>query len=657
MDIIQLLPDSVANQIAAGEVIQRPASVIKELVENAIDAGAKNIQILVCDAGKASIQVIDDGCGMSDTDARLSFERHATSKIRQAVDLFSLHTMGFRGEALASIAAVAQVTLQTRTKDDEIGTCLTIAGSKVTNQEPVMCPVGSNFLIENLFYNIPARRKFLKSNATEMSNINQAFERISLVYPQIGFSLYNNGTEVVNLRTGSQHQRIIDVFGKRINQSLLPLSADTTLCKIYGFVGKPESAKKKGAHQYFFVNGRYMKHPYFHKAVMTAFDRLIADGEQISYFIYLTVNPADIDVNIHPVKTEIKFEYEQDIWQILMASVRDAVGKYSNVSTLDFDTEGKPDIPVFNAEGNIFAEAPKIDFNPQYNPFTSAPDTPTTTSPSSTKSNRSSAMSFEDFGKTTTRAAKGWEDLFGEAKRDSAASMSSMSQEAPEPSLFHSALSDIDNNIGKDKQTSSFEREDDMTLESYAMERATEHYQYRGQYIVTQVSDGLMMIDQNRASQRVHYEQYMQTIKDRSAHTQKVLFPEVVQFPPSYTAILDDILEELRALGFEITDLGGGNYSVSGIPAGLGGLDAVSLVNDLVSEAVEHSGTTTEHIHSILAMGLAKKAATPHGEYLNNEDMESLVKQLFECKAQRYTPDGKPILWVLPNIDIEKKFG
>lgn len=646
MDIIQLLPDSVANQIAAGEVIQRPASVIKELVENAIDAGARNIQILVCDAGKASIQVIDDGCGMSDTDARLSFERHATSKIRQAVDLFSLHTMGFRGEALASIAAVAQVTLQTRTKDDEIGTRLTIAGSKVTNQEPVMCPVGSNFLIENLFYNIPARRKFLKSNATEMSNINQAFERIALVYPEIGFSLFNNGTEVVQLRAGSYHQRIIDVFGKRINQTLLPLSADTSLCKISGFVGKPESAKKKGQHQFFFVNGRYMKHPYFHKAVMTAFDRLIAEGEQISYFIYLNVDPADIDVNIHPVKTEIKFEYEQDIWQILMASVRDAVGKYSNVSTLDFDTEGKPDIPVFNAEGNMFAEAPKIDFNPQYNPFTSIPDTIPTPSSSNAKSTHSSAISFDDFGKKAAPSAKGWEDLFGDSQK------TSISQDTQEQSLFHSALSDT----SEKKQPSLVEEEEDAELKSYAMERATEHYQFRGQYIVTQVSDGLMVIDQNRASQRILFEQYMQSMKDRNSHTQKVLFPEVIQFPPSYSSMLKDILDELRALGFEITDLGGGNYSVSGIPAGLGGLDAVSLVNDLVSEAVEHAGSTTEHIHSILAMGLAKKAATPYGEFLNNDDMESLVKQLFACNAQRYTPDGKLILWVMNNNELERIF-
>ena len=313
-DVIQLLPDSVANQIAAGEVIQRPASVIKELVENAVDAGAHTINVLVVDAGRTCIQVIDDGRGMSETDARLAFERHATSKIRQADDLFALHTMGFRGEALASVAAVARVELHTRTADNEIGTLLTLSGSRIESQEPVSCPVGSNFKVENLFFNVPARRKFLKTNATELSNILTAYERIVLVYPDLNFTLHSNGQELLNLRAGSLRQRITDVFGKRFNQDLLPVDVETTMCRITGFVGKPESARKKGAHNYFFVNGRYMKHPYFHKAVMQAFDRLIPTGMQVPYFIYFDVAPADIDVNIHPTKTEIKFENEQSIW-------------------------------------------------------------------------------------------------------------------------------------------------------------------------------------------------------------------------------------------------------------------------------------------------------------------------------------------------------
>jgi DNA mismatch repair protein MutL len=325
-DIIQLLPDSVANQIAAGEVIQRPASVIKELVENAVDAGARNIHVTVTDAGRTNIQVIDDGKGMSETDARLAFERHSTSKIRKADDLFALRTMGFRGEALASIAAVAQVELKSRQATDEIGTLIQISGSRYEKQEPCSCAVGSIFSVSNIFYNVPARRKFLKSNSTELNNILTAFERIALVNPQITFTLHSNGTEVFNLRAANLRQRILDVFGKRFNQELLPVNVETTMCKVSGFVGKPESARKKGVHQFFFVNGRYMKHPYFNKAVMAAYDRLVPQGEQVPYFLYFDVDPKDIDVNIHPTKTEIKFENEQAIWQILSASVK--VGKF-----------------------------------------------------------------------------------------------------------------------------------------------------------------------------------------------------------------------------------------------------------------------------------------------------------------------------------------
>ena len=368
-DIIQLLPDSVANQIAAGEVIQRPASVIKELVENSVDAGATRIDVAVVDAGRTSILVIDDGKGMSETDARLSFERHATSKIRQADDLFDLHTMGFRGEALASIAAVAQVTLKSRLATEEVGTQLVISGSKIESQEPCSCPQGSSFSINNLFYNVPARRKFLKSNSTELNNILTAFERIVLVNPQITFTLQSNGTELMNLRAANIRQRIIDVFGKRLNQDLLPVNVDTTMCKITGFVGKPESARKKGAHQFFFVNDRYMKHPYFNKAVMTAFERMVPQGEQVPYFLYFTVAPGDIDVNIHPTKTEIKFENEQAIWQILSAAVKESLGMYNDVPTIDFDTEDKPDIPVYNPEMFPKATAPKISVDPNYNPF------------------------------------------------------------------------------------------------------------------------------------------------------------------------------------------------------------------------------------------------------------------------------------------------
>lgn len=642
MDIIQLLPDSVANQIAAGEVIQRPASVVKELVENAIDAGATDISILLNDAGKASIQVIDNGKGMSDTDARLSFERHATSKIRQAQDLFHLHTMGFRGEALASIAAVAQVTLQTRTKDDEVGTRIVISGSHFVEQEAVSCPVGANFLVENLFFNIPARRKFLKTNATEMNNIMQAFERIALVYPQINFSLRSNGVEMKQLRAATTRQRIVDIFGKRINQELLPLSTQTTLCDITGFVGKPESAKKKGFQQFFFVNGRYMKHPYFHKAVLTALDRLLPDGEQVSYFIYLNVDPQDIDVNIHPVKTEIKFDNERDIWQILMAAVRDAVGKFSDVTSLDFDTVGKPDIPVFNPASDAI-DAPRIDFNPQYNPFlTTAPAESVADKERHADKRRSADHASQ------TRAAKGWEELFGSpTERDTP----SLDKADSGRTLFPSSLSWQDEADGTD---SGGRAEDDV--QRLVRGRATEHYQLRGSYIITQVQEGLMVTDQNRASQRILYEQYMAVLDTRNAHTQKVLFPEVVQFPPSYVPSIGEILDNLRILGFEMTDLGGGSYSVSGIPAGLGGLDTVRLVTDLVTEAMDTDNAAAERIHHILAEGLARKAATPYGEFLSNDDMETMLRQLFSCKTQRYTADGKPVISIITYEELVRRF-
>ena len=433
-DIIHLLPDSVANQIAAGEVIQRPASVIKELVENAVDAGAKTIHVIVVDAGRTSIQVIDDGCGMSSTDARLAFERHATSKIKQADDLFALHTMGFRGEALASIAAVAQVELQTRMATDEIGTQLTIAGSKMIDQQPVACPVGCNFRVENLFYNVPARRKFLKSNATELNNILTAYERIALVYPDIHFTFHHNGAELMNLKPSSLRQRITDVFGKQYGQDLLPVEADTVMCRVTGFVSKPEAARKKGGNDYFFVNGRYMKHPYFHKAVMTAYERLVPEGMQPPYFLYFDIKPSDIDVNIHPTKTEIKFENEQAIWQLLVAVVRDAIGKFCEIPSIDFDTVGKPEIPVFDpSRDNV--QAPKVTYNPAYNPF----DHPSSSS---------------------HRAPSSWETLY--------AGLTPAAPDATETSFLSSDL---------------------------PSDRSPVHYQYKGQYIMTAVKSGLMVID------------------------------------------------------------------------------------------------------------------------------------------------------------------
>lgn len=646
MDIIQLLPDSVANQIAAGEVIQRPASVIKELVENAIDAGAKNIKVLIVDAGRTSIQVIDDGSGMSDTDARLSFERHATSKIRKAEDLFALHTMGFRGEALASIAAVAQVTLQTRRAEDELGTRVTIEGSRITSQEPVMCDVGSNFIIENLFFNVPARRKFLKSNNTEISNINQTFERIVLVYPGISFSIYNNGQLVKNLPATTLRQRIVGLFDKKINQVLLPIETLTTLCKISGFVGKPEFARKKGAQQYFFVNGRYMKHPYFHKAVQQAYDRLVPAGEQVPYFIYFDVNPENIDVNIHPVKTEIKFEDENDIWKLLVASVRDALGKFSGITEIDFDVEGRPDIPVYNPDALVDVQQPTITIDKNYNPFLAVSqevdeprylDTKKKGGGSSSRSSMpTSSLGLGDYEPNRTQ---GWESMFQNPDQWAAG--------AQQASGGDSMMSEF-------SQSSLFQDEDDEPL--VLDNRSHEHLQYRGQYILTQVENGLMFTDQHRADVCILFEYYMSTLENRTANTQKILFPETMQFPPSYQPMLPTVITEMCNIGFEISDLGDGSYEVSGIPAGLAGLDAVTLVNELVSSVMEYGSDVKSEVNSHLALELAKRAATPYGEVLTQEQMESLIERLLNCKYHRYTPDGKTICVIMPNNDIGQLF-
>lgn len=618
-DIIQLLPDSVANQIAAGEVIQRPASVVKELVENAIDAGASNINVIIVDAGRTSIQVIDDGKGMSETDARLSFERHATSKIRKADDLFSLHTMGFRGEALASIAAVTQIDLKTRMEGEDLGTQLTISGSRFVGQEPCACPVGSNFTVENLFFNVPARRKFLKSNTTELNNIITAFERIVLVYPQISFTLHSNGTELFNLRSCSYRQRIVEVFGKRLNQDLLPIGVDTSLCRIHGFVGKPESARKKVLQQYFFVNERYMKHAYFHKAVMTAFDRLIPQGEQIPYFLYFEVPAENIDVNIHPTKTEIKFENEQAIWQILLASVKEAVGKFNDVPSIDFDTEGKPDIPVFNPNGST--SAPKISFNPQYNPFKQSSQPQRTTN------------------------TEGWKSLYAGLDTNT---------ETPQTDLFGQEDTPVGNVDNGETIISSVATAPDTT--AMIEDKSPTHYQYKGSYIMTAVKSGLMIINQHRAHVRILYEAYLRQLSEHKVHSQKVLFPEMVQFSVSDSVILEHILPEMTEMGFQLDNLGGGSYAVNGVPAGIEGLNAVTLITDMVAAAIESGTHVKEEIDHVLALSLARNAAIPQGQVLSNSEMESIVNELFACSNVNYTPSGTPIIAIMQQHDIEHLF-
>ncbi|MBQ8501031.1 MAG: DNA mismatch repair endonuclease MutL [Bacteroides sp.] len=610
-DIIHLLPDSVANQIAAGEVIQRPASVIKELVENSIDAGATEIHVLVTDAGKTNIQVIDNGKGMSETDARLSFERHATSKISRAADLFALRTMGFRGEALASIAAVAEVELKTRLADEELGTRLLIAGSKVELQETVSCPRGSNFAVKNLFFNVPARRKFLKSNSTELSNVLAEFERIALVHPEVSFSLYSNDAEVFNLPATTSRQRILSIFGKKLNQQLLSVEVDTSMIKVSGFVAKPEAARKKGANQYFFVNGRYMRHPYFHKAVMDAYEHLIPAGEQISYFIYFDVDPANIDVNIHPTKTEIKFENEQAIWQILSAAVKETLGRFNAVPTIDFDTEDMPDIPAFGQDAPI--APPQLHYNEDFNPFRSE-----------------SASSYSAASTHYSRPKVEWESLYAGLEKSSRMNEPAEYSPEPEPTLY------------KEQPT--------------VTEQGVRHYQFKGRFILTSVKSGLMLIDQHRAHVRVLYDRYMEQIARKQGMAQGVLFPEIVQFPASEIVVLEAIQEDLSAVGFELTSLGGGSYAINGVPAGIDGLNPVELVQNMVHTAMEKGNDVKEEVQSLLAQTLARAAAIVYGQVLTNEEMNALVDNLFACSTPNYTPDGLPVLATITEEEIEKLF-
>jgi DNA mismatch repair protein MutL len=614
-DVIRLLPDSVANQIAAGEVIQRPASIVKELVENAIDAEASNIYVLVTDAGKTCIQVIDDGKGMSETDARLSFERHATSKIREASDLFALRTMGFRGEALASIAAVAQVELKTRPASEEVGTKIVIAGSKFESQEVVSCPKGSNFSVKNLFFNIPARRKFLKANSTELSNILAEFERIALVNPDVSLSLYSNDAEVFNLPASSLRQRILSVFGKKLNQQLLTVDVDTTMIKVSGFVAKPETSRKKGMHQYFFVNGRYMRHPYFHKAVMDAYEQLIPAGDQITYFLYFEVDPANIDVNIHPTKTEIKFENEQAIWQILAAAVKESLGKFSAVPSIDFDTVDMPDIPAFEQAAPV--ESPKVHYNSDYNPF------------------KSSA--------SYSRPSVNWENLYGGLQKadthiepDTTDHFFDVAhtESAETGSVFSSAFNNTD----------------------HAVEKANQHLQIKGRYILTSVKSGLMIIDQHRAHVRILFDRYITQITNRQGEGQRVLFPEIIQLPASEVVVLEGIMDDLSAVGFELTNLGGGSFAVNSIPSGVEGLDPVQLVRNMVHTAMEKGNDVKEEIQNVLALTLAKAAAIVYGQVLTPDEITGLVDNLFACETPNYTPDGSVVISTIKDDDINKLF-
>ncbi len=609
-DIIHLLPDSIANQIAAGEVVQRPASIVKELLENSIDAGATNIQLIIKDAGRTLIQVIDNGKGMSATDARLAFERHATSKIRTAEDLFALRTMGFRGEALPSIAAVAHVELKTKRKEDQVGTHLIIAGSTVEKQEETACADGSNFAIKNIFFNVPARRKFLKSNETERKNILTELERVAMVNSDIEFSFIENDIEVIKYPATNLKQRIINVIGKSFNQQLISIEIETTIAKIHGFVGKPESARKTRAQQYFFVNGRYMRHPYFAKAITSAYAPLIPVGENPNFFIYIEVSPDTIDVNIHPTKTEIKFENEQPIWQILAATVKEALGKFNEVPTIDFDTLDAIDIPIHNPSTN--ATRPRINVNPTYNPF------------------KSSSVGQSSVNNSTyQRPNFDWESLYKGFETDTTIEGS----EVKEAIEIRSAESDL------------FE-ENSISL----------HYQYKNKFILTSVKSGLMMIDQRRAHVRILFDQFLQNIKLKKGISQRTLFPEIVEFSSSEAAMVPYLLDDIEAVGFDLSNLGNNSYAINGVPSEIDKINSVELIHNMVSKSIETGSDVKEEIQEALALSLAYAAAIPYGHRLTNDETSDIVNRLLASPSHKYTPDGKLIISILDDIEIDKRF-
>ncbi len=600
-DIIHLLPDSIANQIAAGEVIQRPASVVKELVENAIDAGATHIQIIIKDAGRTLIQVIDNGKGMSETDARMAFERHATSKISKAEDLYALKTMGFRGEALASIAAVSQVELKTRQANDDIGTLLVFSGSGFEKQEPIATAVGSSFSVQNLFFNIPVRRKFLKTDETEFRNIITEFERIALVNPGISFTLIHRDNEVFNLSESILRQRIINILGKGLNQNLLPLHVETSLAHISGFIGTPSSARKRGALQYFFVNNRYMKHPYFHRAVVSAFEPFIPAGDMPNYFIYLNVDPSSIDVNIHPTKTEIKFENEQALWQIIMASVKEAIGKANAVPSIEFNQEDAINIPTYDKEKISTASTFTPTSNSNYNPFGQSETPP-------------------------KNVHTHWEKLYDFLDNPKESHLQILTEEKTEQpiELFESEIYNL--------------------------------LQYKGKYLITPLKSGLVLIHQRRAHIRILFDSYLQQMQSKQGFSQGLLFPEIIRLTSKEASIMPVIMEDLSYIGFDIADLGSNDFSINGIPSGLEKINPVETLHDMIANAIETGCEIKEEVCEALALSLAKQAAIPLGKLLSNEESNQLIANLFSSKAPNYTPDGQIIISILNDDELEKRF-
>ncbi len=610
-DIIRLLSDSVANQIAAGEVIQRPASVIKELVENAIDAESTKIIIHVKDAGRTLIQVSDNGKGMSPTDARMAFERHATSKINSAADLFAIKTMGFRGEALASIASVAEVEMKTRRHNDELGTFIHISGSELITQETASTSAGTTFLVKNLFFNVPARRKFLKTNTTELKHIITEIQRVALPNHNISFSLYHNETPVYELNAENLRKRIVNIFGKNVNQSLIPIQSDTHLVKLNGFVGQPKYARKTFGEQFFFVNGRYMKHPFFHRAVMQAYDKILPHDMIPAYFIMFEVDPATIDINIHPTKTEIKFENESMLWQLLGAAIREGLGKFNVAPSIDFDQEGSIDIPIA-PKSTDGIQQPTLSIDPDYNPF---------------ESHKTKATHYTD--SSGHKNTENWESLYSENTENN-------------QFLIQTENEAVQANFTDTNINTSLEQGRNILL-------------FKNKYLLTPVKSGLMIIDQRRAHQRILYEQLMIILTNEEGVCQQLLFPQTLEMNKADSTLLNSIIEDLNIIGFDIREFGPDTFIINGIPGFLDHSNAKSIIESTLEDLKSGNLNIKEKAREQIAISLAAASSIKYGQHLSQDEAGRLIDSLFACQTPNYSPTGKTIIEIIQLDEIERK--
>jgi len=613
-DIIQLLPDSIANQIAAGEVIQRPASAVKELMENAVDAGATHIQLIIKDAGKTWIQVVDNGCGMSETDARMSFERHATSKIRTADDLFAIRTMGFRGEALASVAAVAQVELKTRQIENETGTCISIHGSEVISQEPVQMQAGTSITIKNLFYNVPARRNFLKSNTVEMRHVVDEFQRVALAYPHLAFQLHHNGVEVFHLKEGSLRQRIVALLGNQYNERLVPVEENTSVLKIYGFIGKPEAARKLRGDQFIFVNNRFIKSPYLHHGISSAYENLIPADTHPLYVLFMDIDPARIDVNVHPTKQEIKFEDERIVYTFVSTAAKHALGKYSVTPTLDFDRETSFDrygpVPQFaQVETEAQAAVNNANYQPSWTPdFATMPQDHTRVH-QGVSQNVSSNVSPSA---TYTIPSRGLDEL-------------------PEPAMNAEA-----------------EQSD---------KNASPVFQLHNRYVVSQIKSGFILVDQQAAHERILYDKYLSNLNGQAGHAQQQLFPQTIHVATADAEVMMELLPEMRMLGFDLHPFGGTAFVLHGAPSDVQQGDEVDAIEKMLDNYKQSQQVLKLPTTEALARSMAKVNAIKVGKALTEKECRSLLDQLFASESPFYTADGRHTFITYNLRELEKQFG